>query len=185
MAVRWAKCLTPFQTLSPGDQVGIVTREGSSNDTCLDAAASRMLEGPVPSSPVPVVRGLGHFPPADRQGRDTVSRNRGRGQSGPRDHHKVSLRLSNIQDAKYCTALFKVPRHAAGPDRVRLHEDHCPVQAGDCGPGRAEERGDAAGPGPVHPRRLRQEQIHQPAHQVRAIESVKDNSLPYFFVWLS
>ena len=73
----------------------------SSNDTCLDATASRMLEGPVPPSLVPVVRGLGHFPPADRQGGDTVARNRDRGQSSPRDHHKVSQRLSCIRDAEY------------------------------------------------------------------------------------
>ena len=73
----------------------------STNDTCLDAAASRMLEGPVPPSLVPVVRGLGHFPPADRQGGDTVARNRDRGQSSPRDHHKVSQRLSCFRDVEY------------------------------------------------------------------------------------
>ena len=65
----------------------------------LDAAASRMLEGPLLASPVPVVRGLGHFPPADRQGRLTVARNRDRGQSGSRDHLKVFQSLQiNIQD---------------------------------------------------------------------------------------
>ena len=126
-----------------------------------------MLEGPLPASPVPVVRGLGHFPPADRQGRLAVARNRDRGQSGSRDHLKVFQSLQNIQELH---VVYQVPRHAARPDRVRLHEDHRPVQAGDGGPGRAAECGGAAGPGPVHPRRLRQEQIHQPADQVRSGE---------------
>ena len=75
--------------------------------------------------------------------------------------------LQNIQELH---VVYQVPRHAARPDRVRLHEDHRPVQAGDGGPGRAAECGGAAGPGPVHPRRLRQEQIHQPADQVRSGE---------------
>ena len=54
MAVRWAKCLAPFQTLSEGDQV--------SDDHCnnrfyslslsVDVAAAGVLEGLVPAPPV-------------------------------------------------------------------------------------------------------------------------------------
>ena len=57
-----------------------------------------MLEGPFPASPMPVVSGLGHLPPADRQGRHTVTRNRDRGQGGSRDHLKVSQSIGNIAD---------------------------------------------------------------------------------------
>ena len=92
MAVRWAKCLAPFQTLSSGDQVNS-EREKPKFLCCKtaysDASAARMLEGPVPAPPVSVVSGLGHLPPADHQGSHTVSRDRDRGQSGPRDHLKV------------------------------------------------------------------------------------------------
>ena len=92
------------------------------------------------------------------------------------------LKVLETSRTRYWTPSSQVPWHAARPNWVRMHEDHRPVQAGDGGPWRAAECGGSAGPGSVHPRWLRQEQIHQPANQVRSeIQSVTDNLLFYFF----
>ena len=109
-----------------------------------------MLEGPVPAPPVSVVCSLGHLSSSHSQGRLGLGRSGHRGEDRPGDHHQVQ-------------------GPPARPHRVRLYEDDRPVQAGDGLPGLPSQCGAPAGPGPVHPGRLREEQVHQSTHQVRRL----------------